>query len=173
MYHEQETIWLDDWLAKDAVAWAAEAPGIVWFKHVALGHRIAELGGLPYFGEGKKAEEAIKLERGNRSIVASIAAHGTGRNLQGAFSRNLIAEPPSAGKVWAQLLGRTHRYGQPKEIVTADCYLHTPEFVGAYANAIRRTDYVFETTGETNRLRFATKIDMPDVRDVTALDLDA
>ena len=165
-------MWLDDWLARDAVAWARERPGIVWFKHTALGHKIAELGGLPYFGRGKEAEAAIKLEDGSRSIVASIPSHNTGRNLQGAFSRNLVVEPSSSGRVWGQLLGRTHRYGQPKDTVTCDVVLHTDEFVGAYANAMRKVEYVYATTFETNRLLFAEKLPgMPDIKGVVGLDL--
>jgi hypothetical protein len=164
VYHEQETIWLDDFMANDAIAWAAASPGIVWFDHVALGHRIADLGGLPYFGEGKKAEEEIEKERGDRSIAASISAHHRGRNLQGAFARNLVANPPSSGKLWGQLLGRTHRYGQKADVVMCDVYLHCGEFRGAYGQAMRRVEYTYQTTGETNRLLFAEKIDMPEIK---------
>jgi hypothetical protein len=97
--HETKTKWLSDWLARDAAAWALETeragrPGIVWTHNPALGHLIAKLCGRPYYGLGNEAAIAIRAERGDRSIVASIPAHHRGRNLQHAFSANLVTQPP-------------------------------------------------------------------------------
>jgi hypothetical protein len=92
---------------------------------------------------------------GKRSIVASIKAHGTGKNLQ-MFSRNLIANPPSNGAEYEQLIGRTHRYGQQSD-VTVEIYQHTPELREAFEAAMEHATYVHQTTGALQRLIFAER----------------
>lgn len=52
----------------------------------------------------------------NDIMVASIKAHGTGKDLQ-HFHHNIIVEMPG-GAVSEQLLGRTHRHGQEADTVT-------------------------------------------------------
>lgn len=148
---ETEAVWVDDWLARDAAEWAKSNIGIVWFEHVALGHRVAELAGVPYYGAGKDAEVGILRERGERSVVASIAAHGTGRNLQ-SFSRNLVANVPSDGGRWEQLLGRTHREGQEADEIAVEVYRHTPELILALDKARSLSEYIEGTMGGTQKL---------------------
>ena len=149
---EVEAVWLDDYLVDDAVAWGNQAPGIVWYEHAALGVRIAEKGGFPLFGPGA---EGILREKGTRTIVASIRAHGTGKNLQ-CFSRNLVTTTPTSGTVWEQLLGRTHRPGQEADEVTVEVYRHTLEMRAAVNKALRDADYQQTTTGNRQKLLSAT-----------------
>jgi hypothetical protein len=87
--------------------------------------------------------------------VASIAAHGQGKNLQTAFSRNLITTFPANDGIVEQLVGRTHRYGQPKPEVTVDYYAHTQEEREAVTTAKAHSKYVLETTGGLHKLSFA------------------
>ena len=149
---EVEAVWLDDYLVDDAVAWGRENVGIVWYEHAALGVRIAEKGGFPLFGPGA---EGILKEKGARTIVASIRAHGTGKNLQ-CFSRNLVTTTPTSGTVWEQLLGRTHRPGQEADEVTVEVYRHTLEMRSAVNKALRDADYQQTTTGNRQKLLSAT-----------------
>lgn len=149
-----EAVWVSDWLARDAVEWAKNSPGIIWCLHTAFARRVAELGRLPYFGGGDLASLEIAKETGARSIVASIKAHGTGKNLQ-AFSRNLVANSPSDGGAWEQLLGRTHRLGQTAESVSVDVYRHTPEVARALEDARGFARYRKEVTGAIDRLELA------------------
>lgn len=121
---ERDTVWLDDWLAKDCVTWMAEAPGICWTKHEGFGLRVAQLSRAPFYEGGSEASEGIALEKGDRSIIASIKAHGTGKNLQFAFWRNLIGNLPDS-KEMEQVVGRTHRPGQKAEAVEFAIYQHT------------------------------------------------
>lgn len=153
---EQDTVWLDDFLARDAVAWAQEAPGVVWYGHSAWGRKVAELGGLPFFGGGDEASEGILKESGTRSIVASIKAHGTGKNLQ-MFSRALVGNPPADAGVWEQLLARHHRQGQEAAEVKFYVYRHTEEMCAAMDSALEFAHYCQETTGKAERLLFAER----------------
>ncbi|KKW46588.1 MAG: hypothetical protein UY96_C0003G0091 [Parcubacteria group bacterium GW2011_GWB1_56_8] len=97
--------WIDDYLARDAAQWAKENRGIVWCQSRAFGKKVAELAGLPYHAGGIDAEAAILAEDGSRSVIASMRAHGTGRDgLQYKFYKQLIAEPPSSADIWEQCL---------------------------------------------------------------------
>jgi hypothetical protein len=147
-----EAVWLDDYLVDDAIDWGRESAGIVWYEHAALGVRIAEKGGFPLFGPGA---DGILKERGTRTIVASIKAHGTGKNLQ-CYSRNLVTTAPTSGTVWEQLLGRTHRPGQEADEVTIDVYRHTLEMRSAMTKALRDAQYQESTTGNRQKLLAAT-----------------
>ena len=149
---EVEAVWLDEYLVDDAVSWGNQAPGIVWYEHASLGAAISRKGGFPLFGPGA---EGILKERGTRTIVASIKAHGTGKNLQG-FNRNLVTTSPTSGTVWEQLLGRTHRPGQEADEVTVDVYRHTLEMRSAVNKALRDADYQQTTTGNRQKLLSAT-----------------
>ena len=149
---EVEAVWLDEYLVDDAIAWGRENVGIVWYEHAALGAAIAKKGGFPLFGPGA---EGILKEKGTRTIVTSIRAHGTGKNLQG-FSRNLVTTTPTSGTVWEQLLGRTHRPGQEADEVTVEVYRHTLEMRAAVNKALRDADYQQTTTGNRQKLLSAT-----------------
>lgn len=97
-------VWVDDFLLKDAAAWVesrSKAGGIVWVEFDAFGRALAERTGKPYFGGGEKASREILDVKG--TIIASIRAHGTGKNLE-RYSENLIVSPPPTGLVWEQCL---------------------------------------------------------------------
>ena len=87
-------MWLHDYLIQDAVEWASKNKGIIWFENPEVGYQVAKLAKIPYYGGGEEASTMILGEKGDRTIVASIAAHGTGKNLQHAFSKNLIIQTP-------------------------------------------------------------------------------
>lgn len=176
----KDTIWLDDFLVRDAVAYAAQSPGVVWYLHEAFGQRVSAVGGLPWYASGNAeplnlaptqamldrrssfiaagaweggdvADNWLKCEDGTRSIVCSIKAHGTGKNMQ-AWRRCLVANSPVKG--WEQLLGRLHRQGQESD-VEVSVYRHTREVRDALDTARSLAKYVRETTGKTDRLLFA------------------
>jgi hypothetical protein len=148
---------LDDFLARDAAAWASETPGrIVWYDSAEFGRWVAELSGLPLHGGGPNAGKRILDERGGRSIVASLNSHGRGRNgLQFHFAEQLVAEPPSSSKMWEQLVGRVHRPGQEAAEVRTWYYGHTTEVRAAYAQALTRAAYVEATTGAAQKIMIA------------------
>jgi hypothetical protein len=85
--------------------------------------------------------------------VASIQAHGTGRNLQ-MFSRNLVVSCPSAGADWEQLLGRTHRQGQQADEVEYDFF---DTFDHEVKTAVKDAAYIKDILGQDQRLLFADR----------------
>lgn len=152
-----EAVWVDDYLARDAAEWAKENRGVVWYLHDAFGRRVAELAGLPLHEGGPDAEAKIAAETGKRSVIASIKAHGTGRDgLQRIFNKQLVANPPASGAEWEQLLGRLHRIGQEADEVETEVYRHTPEMADAIDRAIFQARYIEGTMGTLQKLLIST-----------------
>ena len=151
-----KTARLSDYLVLDAIEWGQKNKGVIWYSYNALGEWISELGGFSLHGGGPKAAALIAAEDGTQSIVASIQAHGTGRDgLQRLFDRQLICNPPSSSTTWEQLLGRLHRQGQAADKVFAEVYLHTPEFKASLTKAMTRSLYVQTTLGSEQKLQTA------------------
>jgi len=157
---ESEAIRLDPYLAEDAAAWAAENRGIVWYEARAFGVWVAEISGLPMHAGGPEAGALIARELGDRSIVCSIKAHGTGRDgLQRLYNDQLVAQPPASSMAWEQLLGRLHRIGQESTSVRASFYRHSQELASHVDSALRKALYVQGTLGAAQKLNLGFKID--------------
>ncbi len=126
--------------------------------NTAVGDAIqaASGGRIRYFGGGSEANEQILTHKG--PCVASIAAHGVGKNLQ-RYSRALVIHPPSGGDTWEQLIARLHRPGQEADEVRFDVYLHAAELRGAFNDARRLADYIETITGQPQKLKYA-RIDL-------------
>lgn len=154
----KRAVWISDFLLRDAAGWLndhTQAPGIAWVEHHAAGERLALLSGRSYFGGGPDASRAILDAHG--PIIASIKAHGTGKNLQ-HYSRNLIVSVPPSADTIEQLLGRTHRDGQEADTVTVELYLHAPEIREGLARALSEADYIQRSTGMPQKLLYADKL---------------
>lgn len=149
-----EAVWIDDFMIRDAAQWARENVGIVWVEFPELGEKIARAAKVPWFGGGDEASATIITEKGDRSIVASIRAHGTGKNLQ-MFSRNYVATPPADGATWEQLIGRTHRPGQLADEVEVEVAQHTQDYRDAFAKARSYARFMQETDGQPQKLLLA------------------
>jgi hypothetical protein len=152
---ETEGVWIDDWLARDAADWCIAGAGICWYEHDLFGRRVAGAADRPFFGPGEDAGSRLLSENGSRAIVASIRAHGTGKNLQ-QFSRNLVANQFSDAAIGEQLLGRTHRQGQLADEVTVEVYRHTPIVIEALDRAKMLARYIHDTMGGSQKLLRAT-----------------
>ena len=153
---ETEAVWLSDFLVEDSLAWLQEGPGLLWYEFDGLARRLLErqrLGGAGALHAGPGAEGNSRVLRltGKEAVIASIRAHGTGKNLQ-QFARNIVANPPSDGATWEQLIGRTHRQGQQADEVTVEVYRHTEAFKSAVEKARDLSDYIEGTWGATQRL---------------------
>ncbi len=151
--------WLDDSAIDRCAEWLHKHKGIAWVEGVAFGQRLAARAGVPYRGAGPAAAAAIDKDAG--PIVASIRAHGTGRNLQIAYGRNLITSPPAGWDVWEQLLGRTHRQGQPRDEVIADVLITGPEALASWQAARNGAVADAQLKGQDRRLGFCDRIDLP------------
>lgn len=146
-------VWLDEYMIEDATNWLRNNDGIVWTTHVALAERLAEHARLSYFGAGKQASIDILDVKG--PIIASIKAHGQGKNLQHNYCKNLVMCCPPAGKTWEQMLGRTHRKGQLEDEVTCEVYMHTDAVRSAWQTAKSDARYLEDTTGVRQKLNYA------------------
>jgi hypothetical protein len=147
--------WISDFALKACGRWGnsiehSGRKGIIWTEHRAFGARLAEVIDRPYFGAG----DSSILDTKEPVIVASIAAHGEGKNLQ-RFSENLVTAPPTSGKVWEQLGGRTHRAGQEADEVNFEIFLHAEELRASFDQARADAVYLEDTTGGRQKLNYA------------------
>lgn len=149
---QTEAVWLDKSAVQVTADWGKENVGIIWYEHDAFAKELAEH--FPIYGGGEEASASIIKEKGDRTIVASVKAHGTGKNLQ-MFSRALVTTPSSNNKTWEQLLGRLHREGQKADEVQYDVYLHTPELVEAFHKARELAKFHQSIPGGEQRLLYA------------------
>jgi hypothetical protein len=98
-------------------------------------------------------------ERGERSIILSVKAHGTGRNgLQYLFSDQCIASPMSTPTGWEQTVARLHRPGQKAKTVRTWVYVHTAELRSFFEDAILCTTYVERSLGMPQKLRLGLRL---------------
>lgn len=150
---ETQAVRLHDFLVLDAIEWAHQNRGIIWYNMVEFAQWMGELSGFPIHAGGRNADRAIRNERGDRPIISSIASNGRGRNgLQYLYNKQLIAQTPASARRYEQLLARLHRNGQKDLIVTTDVYLHVPEIAKSFENALMKAKYVTETTIQNQRI---------------------
>lgn len=148
---QTEAVWVDDFLIQDAAMWLRDNVGVCWYLHTAWGARLEAATGVTRHGAGPEASANIIRETGKRPIIASIKAHYDGKNLQ-MFHESLVANPPSAGDVWEQLLGRSHRQGQLAEEVNVHVYRHTKAMRDAIDKAKDLALYIQGTFGARQKL---------------------
>lgn len=160
---QTKAFWIDDGAFNFCRDWAQKNRGIIWVNEVALGERLRDEGGLPYYGsKGMCGKKMIEDETG--TCVASIAANSEGRNLQ-HFSLNLVAAPPPGGATWEQMLGRTHRDGQEADEVGVQVLLGCYENWKVLMQAIKDAEFAEATTGQYQKLNFSD-VSMPDPPEV-------
>lgn len=142
-----------EWFDSSVAEWAANyllqrEPGrIVWSTIPEVGRGIAHLAGVPYFGQGA---HGILTHTG--PCVASIAAHGTGRNLQRYYDA-LVIGAPTQGAQWEQLIGRHARPGQVEPVT----FSVLSRFTDDLRTAVRDARYIQETTGNAQLILRAMK----------------
>jgi hypothetical protein len=145
------------------LTWLKKNVGIVWVEHQAFGAALSQLSGAPYFGPGglDASGASIANEKGDRSIIASVAACGQGFNLQ-MFSKNLITSCPSGAATVEQVLRRTHRDGQLADEVTVDVLLGCLEQFEAFERALDGATAAEALLGHSQKLLLADIL-MPDI----------
>lgn len=154
---EPETIpvWLSDDALHYAIHWAKN-PGLVWTEHVAVGERLSELSGLPYYGPKgfDKKKRYIEDHKPGSSAIASIASNHKGRNLQGIWSRSLYTSFPATGYISEQSIGRIHRPGQLADEVVVDIMISCREQLLGFEQTIR--DAGFHTDALQSAFKLGT-----------------
>jgi hypothetical protein len=151
-------VWVDDSIIERVAKWVKNRRGIVWVSEVALGQRLEQELGLPYFhrmGKDRLGRYIESWESRNGSVVASVQANGEGRNLQYQWSDNLVISPPPTGTVWEQLIARTHRTGQEAEEVWVEVVIGCRVEWECWRQAMRDAWYASQIEGK-KRLTLAT-----------------
>lgn len=148
-----ETVWIDDYLVRDALAWREEHPdGLIWHADLAIESAL-RAAGVPTFGRGTVPPTDGSL----RGMAVSVRVHGTGfDHLQDHHAENLILSWPSSGKTCEQLVGRTHRQGQEADEVSVWYYDHTDDAREAIATSREDARYLQETQGSPQKLVYGT-----------------
>jgi hypothetical protein len=146
-----EAVWIDDGPLRTAAAWAAKAPGLVWTMHVAFGKRLAQLTGLPFCHENGCDAKGIRADRHPGSVICSVDSIGEGFNMQ-MYNRNLIVSAHPNGKIWEQMLSRTHRDGQLEDEVTVEVMLSCREQVAGFEQARRDCEAYQDTFRQAQKL---------------------
>jgi len=139
---------------------------LIWVHNQEIGRWAVEAlqeAGLPvlHCPAGEVSNKAIRdPKNGNKFVVASISAHGTGKNLQ-HFQHCYILQWPRNAKKAEQLLGRHHRNGQKADqlIVVTN---NTVEFDRQnFAATLNDSLYIHQTTGSRQKLMYATYDPLP------------
>lgn len=145
-----EPVWVSPFLFHAVAKWLSSQsrPTIVWYQHQVVGDLLGKMG-LKVYGAGS-SEPLFE----GQHVAASIAVHGTGKNLQ-AWDQMLVIEPPSSGKTWEQLIGRTHRQGQTAPRVDVYVMCHTEIMDKAMDKALEEAEFTFDLTNCVQRLQRA------------------
>jgi hypothetical protein len=152
----QKPVWICDSALRACAAWIEEHPrGIVWVDHVALGDRLEELTGVPYFRQQARDKKGRYIEDWNGPVIASVDSCRDGLNLQHKWSDNLVTSSPSDGLAWEQLLARTHRLGQKEDEVLCDVLLGCAEDLAAFWRAYSRSQYEQTIQRQPQKLCYA------------------
>lgn len=118
-------IWLDRSVLQCAADHARVPGTLTWTRFRAAGMRLHECG-LPYYGRGTDPE--VQARKGE-PIALSLRAHGTGRNLQYGWHRNLFLTIPAEPDMHEQAIARTHRAQQRADVVEVE-YINAIDYHG-------------------------------------------
>lgn len=156
--------WVKDLLkggGRGAILWCYHKELARWLRDELLAEGIDPL--YCPAGENDRISAVGDPDRGgkgDRIVVASIRGHGEGKNLQ-AFEHNRVVQWPRAAHVSEQLLGRTHRRGQMADELHVSTG-HTLDFdFMLFAACVSDALYVHATTGNQQKLVYATYNPLP------------
>jgi hypothetical protein len=149
-----ETVWVSDYLVRDALAWFEQHPkGLIFYAETAMADALAEAG-VQIYGGGTNPEEL----QGRKGAALSVNSHRQGKNLQKHHECLILSFEPHAGNM-EQLLSRTHRAGQREDEVWWWYYAHTEPAQQAILDARTKALYTQTTMGDPQRLCYADWIE--------------
>lgn len=164
---DKSAVLVCDFKIHQAVQWAQEHKrGIIWVHHIQLGKWIVEAlktsGIDPLYCPAGENEQIADTNNSDRIVVSSIAAHGTGKNLQ-HFQDQLFVQWPRDARVAEQVLGRTHRNGQEAD----DLIVHTNrtlkfDHVG-FGACLNDSVYVSQTTSLRQKIIYCAHDPLPQI----------
>ncbi len=179
---ESRAIRICSYKIDDAVAWAktlgkrrnGDAVGaIIWAHHQEMGlwcFEELEKAGMDvlHCPAGNAANRALKhadtrdCDVTKRVVVASMNAHGTGKNLQG-FERQYFLQWPRPATVAEQTLGRIHRNGQEAdELVIGTNWTTEFDYLN-FASCLNDALYIHQSTGTRQKIVYCGYNPLPPI----------
>lgn len=151
---DRETVWVDggQQYVRDCVdaylsAFGARPDALIWYRSRAVADVLLRAGWTVH------GAASLPPHGGHAAVAQRV--HGKGWNGQ-AYCRQLVLEPMSGGADWEQLLARTHRPGQTRD-VECTVMIATSHAEKSWHKARDGAQYVQDTTGEPQRLLFADR----------------
>ncbi len=150
---ETQVVWLSSSVAEYMAEWAIDEHCLAWDCSIDFCEAVAELAGLPFFGE--KGEDArgrsIEVHDGKTSVVLTAGANLRGRNLQDRWWNNVIAGGLQSARDLEQWFGRTHRFLQEHDVV-ANLLLTSGDSLYSFDRASVEARFVLQTQGHRQKL---------------------
>jgi hypothetical protein len=147
------------------------APGtgaLLWVFHQEVGEWLVEV----LKADGKDVlhcpagdaynKAIIDPVNSKKIIVASMTAHGTGKNLQ-HFDQQAFVQWPRSASLAEQTLARTHRPGQEADELRIGTFNTTASDKHAFAACLRDACYVQQSTGSRQKVLMAQYDPLPEV----------
>lgn len=166
---ESRAVLVDAFKINHAAAWAIERHdrgAILWVWHQVMGQwlvkALREAGLDPAYAPAGANELICDPESGKRIVVASIAAHGTGKNLQ-HFQEQLVVQWPRDCRTAEQLIGRTHRTGQAASELTVTTNRSLPFDHVNFAACLNDAIYVQQTLGMRQKIIYCNHAPLPEI----------
>ena len=154
-----------------AVEWAKKVPegegAIIWVWHKEIGVWVVEAmqkAGLDplHCPAGPQFNSLIlDPESQTRTVVASISAHGTGKNLQ-ALRHQLVVQWPRSAVIAEQMIGRVHRTGQTADELTVDRLDTTGIDILSFAACLNDAAYIHFTSTK-QKMIYAGYVNPPSI----------
>lgn len=163
-----------DYKVKAAVEWAKTVPAgrgaVFWVYHQEIGEWVFEElrnAGIDAVHCPAGSDKVISGlgdpelgGKGDRHVVASIAAHGEGKNLQ-AFQHQYVVQWPRSAVRAEQMLGRLHRQGQEAdELVCLTNSTLEFDFVN-FAACLNDALYIHATTDSPQKVIYCDYDPLP------------
>lgn len=142
--------------------------GIIWYYNKEVGEWLTEtldpVRKTIHCKAGKQFTEAIlhEAETAENIVVASLEAHGTGKNLQ-TFEHQLYVQWPRSAILAEQSIGRTHRPGQQADELQVDRMATTDFDNLVLAACLNDALYIHQTTGNPQKLIYCDWDPLPKV----------
>ncbi len=150
---ETEPVWISGSVVDEVAAAAHREHCIIWTESLPFGEALADATGLPFYGAQGLTVGGASIERdtGSTSVILSTGSNMRGRNLQDRWHQNEIVGCVQSARYNEQLLGRTHRFGQRRD-VRARVRLTSGDSQYSFDRALIEARFVLQTQGHRQKL---------------------
>lgn len=153
-----------DYKVVEAAAWATQLPpgegGLIWYMSQEVGvwcvEKCREFGVNVLHCPAGPSHNAAIIDHANagKVVVATLNAHGEGKNLQ-HFHNQYFLQWPRSCKEAEQTIGRTHRTGQKADSLTVYTNITNLFDQMNFAACLNDALYVHQTTGPRQKVIYA------------------